>query len=103
QIDRERAEEEKNLDPSQKDRNEAEAKAEAVRAASGARLRLDRARKLLAQAAHLAAGDPATEQLLLRADESAWSAQRLVQRTAFRDPASLTPWPVKPEALLRSE
>jgi hypothetical protein len=97
------------LDDAARRRIEDEAKVRAQRAADGARLRLDRARKLLGEAQKTAAADPGVERLFARADQAANAAQRLVMREAWREPASATPWPARPETwakegrLLRAE
>jgi hypothetical protein len=101
QIQHDADEEAKGLDDAARSKAAAEAKARAERAAAAARLRLERARRLLGEAQQAPAGDPRMERLLARADEAAYTAQRVVQREAYRDPASLTPWTVKPESLVR--
>jgi hypothetical protein len=101
QIQRDAEEEEKGLDDAARAKGAEEAKARAQRAADGARLRIDRAKKLLGEAQQVAAADPRVERLLARADAAAYAAQRMVQREAFRDAPSSTPWPVKPDATNR--
>jgi hypothetical protein len=101
QIQREREEEEKTLDDAAKARRAEEAAARAARAASGARLRIDRARKLVEAARRAASDDPGVERMLARADQAAYAAQRGVQRESGRTPASVVAWPVKPEALIK--
>jgi hypothetical protein len=101
QIQRDADDESKGIDDVARAKAAGEGKARAERAAAGARLRLDRARKLLGEAQHAPAGDPRVERLLARADEAAYTAQRTVQREAWRDPAPGTPWTVEPDSLLR--
>jgi hypothetical protein len=101
QIQRERDEEEKGLDDAARQRAAEDAKGRVARVAASARLRIDRARKLVDAARKAPPNDPGTERTLARADQAAFSAQRVVQKAAFRDPASAAAWPAKPEALLR--
>ncbi len=101
QMQRERDEEEKGLDDSTKRRRADDAAARAYRASRGARMRLDRARKLVDAARKAPADDPGVDATFARADEAAYMAQRVVQKEAYRDPPSVVAWPGKPEALLR--
>lgn len=100
-IQQELDEETKGLDDAARAQIETETKARVERVAAGARLRLDRARRLLKEAQQRPASDPGIEGLLSRADEAAAAAQRIVLREAYRSPASKVPWPVKPETLTR--
>jgi len=101
QLQRERDDEEKALDDAARARRAEDAKGRAERAAAGARMRIDRARKLVDAARKSSPDAPDAERTLARADEAAYAAQRIVQREAYRDPASVVAWPTKPDLLLR--
>jgi hypothetical protein len=101
QIQRERDDEEKALDDAARRRAAADAKDRVARVATSARARIDRARRLVDEARQAPANDPGTERTLARADQAAYSAMRVVQKAAFRDPASVVAWPTKPESLAR--
>ncbi len=100
-IQQELDEEAKGLDDTARARIAEETAARVARIAAGARMRLDRARRLLKEAQQRPASDPSVESMLSRADEAAAAAQRIVLREAYRSPAPATPWPVKPEGLAR--
>jgi len=65
-----------------------------------AELRLERARRLLAEATRSKATDAAIEPLFVRAYPAAWAATRLLKIEAARQPPSQTVWPRKPAGLL---
>jgi hypothetical protein len=88
------------LDEAEKTRRAAEANALADRTVARARLRLDRARRLLEQAGRAANSDPAADRIFARAEWAAASARRLVQAEAFRVPPPQTRWESPPASVV---
>ena len=79
-------------------RTATDAKQAAERCVVRARMRLDRARKLLEKANGAAVSEPSVDRTMARAELAAWSARRLVQQTVHRAPD--VAWSAAPATLV---
>jgi hypothetical protein len=88
------------LDDAERARRTADARILADRTVARARLRLDRARRLLDRVARAAGGDATADRTCARAEWAAASARRLIQVAAFRDPPATVHWTTAPEVVV---